>query len=76
MQAIERIVRAHPEVVNAQPPTTEKGSESNYDQWSALHWAVHRNDHAMVEFLIKHGADPNGKGAGLATTGQLPRTGG
>ena len=57
----ERVVRNRPEVINAQPPTTEKGLESHYDRWSPLHWAVSRNDYAMAEFLIKHGADPNGK---------------
>jgi ankyrin repeat protein len=61
MQAVERIVRNHPEVIDAQPPTSEKGLESHYDHWSALHWAMRRNDYAMAEFLIKHGADPNGK---------------
>ena len=61
MQAVKQIVKNHPEIINAQPPTTEKGLESHYDRWSALHWAVSRNDHAMVEFLVKNGADPNGK---------------
>jgi hypothetical protein len=61
MQAVGQIVRNHPEVINVQPPTTGKGVESHYDKWSALHWAVKRNDHVMVEFLLKHGIDPNGK---------------
>lgn len=61
MPGVEHIVQTHPEVINAQPSVEFKGLQSHCDQWSALHWAVARNDRSMVEFLVKHGADPNGK---------------
>jgi ankyrin repeat protein len=51
---VRRILEQHPEVVNTLSPEMKAG-----DPWSALHWAIARDDSTMVEVLLANKADAN-----------------
>ena len=57
--AVADILRTHPGSVNAQLPQPWMGVDSQYSRWSSLHWGVERDDIALVDLLLRHGADPN-----------------
>ncbi|MEX0713844.1 MAG: ankyrin repeat domain-containing protein [Pirellulales bacterium] len=62
---VARILQHDPDAVNARPRTGPKGLESHYDQRTALHWAVDRDDREMVQLLIAKKADVNRPDAAL-----------
>ena len=55
---VQQFVQTHPELINAAAPWATKNGR--YDGWTALHWAVDRDDRAMVEFLLRYGAEAKG----------------
>lgn len=43
------------------------------NQWTALHWAAHRSQHQIVEFLLARGADPTVKNSQGKTPADLAK---
>jgi ankyrin repeat protein len=57
LPTLKRLVEANPGIVNAHPAVTISKGMSSDNGWSALGWAVKKNQHEMADFLIKHGAN-------------------
>ena len=60
IKEVLRILKRHPEIVNARPTTIEKSLGPRYRGWTALHLAVERDDRPMMAMLLRRfKADPN-----------------
>src|SRR5262245_62113852 len=52
---VQAIVEATPAVIDTHAGPVSK-RDARYQQWTALHWAVVRDDTGMIQLLLGHGA--------------------
>jgi hypothetical protein len=64
MDALRPLVEKHPKLVNERRVFRQPRKPSSTDDYTALHYAAAHGRTAVVEFLLKHKADPNADSGG------------